>query len=671
MRPFFKILIGSILLIAVLVSCNPSPKVVRIAFCYPRISTDWGHALRQEVLSEIELIENVDIRLIEVITNEHDYLEEEALRKLPTDSIDAVILFPRNGAAVDEEVKVLIHKGIPVIMIDRTAPSHAYTSFIGHDNTAIGKEAGIYAVNQLGGIGKVIEIKGAPYSSTSVERHMGFREIIGQHPEIQVLTEFFADWDANIAHELLKEALLAGKIPDLIYCHSDTLAAGIRQLCQSFHCNPVIIGIDGLWTPDQGIEMVLNGDLSATFFNRPGGDVAVRQALKAVNREVVDKVVLLESFPIEITNAKAIIEGFRLLEEQSAKTLQLRNRLQELSLQVKYQQLFLLAAIWMACLLVIIILLIVRSLQQKKRFISVIEKQKREIEAQKEEEHKLSLELASKNQELLSYGLQLEEKVQVKTYELAKALQKACESDQLKTAFLSNVSHELRTPLNAIIGFTEVYLGTDISQEDRDAISRILKRSCTDLLLMFNNIFEFSEIITGQKTVRYSRFALSELLTDVHREYQRHDSVSASGSEKPKLEIIYPEDTRITSDRELLLTILKHLLDNAFKYAGTGPAKVRTSIDTHRKLLRLIVEDHGPGIPSEFRSNIFGAFNKHEPVGDKLHRGTGLGLAISKGLVELLGGQIALISREGEGCRFSIEIPIHPPTLSSDLIENG
>jgi len=239
--------------------------------------------------------------------------------------------------------------------------------------------------------------------------------------------------------------------------------------------------------------------------------------------------------------------------------------------------------------------------------------------------------------------------------ELKRAIEKAEESDRLKTAFLANMSHEIRTPMNGIMGFSMMLADPGLSNEERDSYVKIVNSSCDQLLHIINDIIDISKIEAGQIDLAETSFDLSVLLGEIlsfHSESAREKSIEmtmAPLSAFPGTEIM------IKSDRTKLRQILDNLLSNAIKFTKSGTIVLRCIPEGDNLIFE--VEDTGIGIPKDQQEAIFHRFYQAETSFSKAHGGTGLGLSITKAYIELMGGKIWLRSEPGTGSTFCFNIP--------------
>ncbi|MGZ2371934.1 sensor histidine kinase [Ancylomarina sp. YFZ004] len=234
--------------------------------------------------------------------------------------------------------------------------------------------------------------------------------------------------------------------------------------------------------------------------------------------------------------------------------------------------------------------------------------------------------------------------------QLSHSILKAEESDKLKTSFLSNLSHEVRTPLNGILGFTNLMLSDDITDEERRDYGAFVESSGNQLLMMMDNILKISMIEVERMSVKFSTFNIHELLLEIEAYYS--SEIIEKGLE---LMIDCNCKSLIRNDSKRVRQVLDSLIRNAIKFTAQG--KIIIKAECSNNMLLLSVQDTGIGIESHDHEAIFDRFRQVDGFSTREFEGSGLGLAISKEIVTLLGGEIWLESKIGKGAKFIFTIP--------------
>lgn len=240
--------------------------------------------------------------------------------------------------------------------------------------------------------------------------------------------------------------------------------------------------------------------------------------------------------------------------------------------------------------------------------------------------------------------------------ELISSKLKAEESDKLKSAFLMNLSHEIRTPMNAIVGFSDLLLDEQITEDEKREYVRIVQYNSRNLLGIVDDLIEMSKIDSDLIKPNFSNVNLNDILKATL------DSATFS-NKKPNVVVKLQEpnikiEKNIQTDSVKLNQIIINLLNNALKFTDEGFVILDYDVDNINKLILFHVKDSGIGIPEEFKDKIFKRFNKINAKNISANEGLGLGLAISKSYVEMLGGTISVKSKEGLGSTFTFTIPL-------------
>jgi len=260
--------------------------------------------------------------------------------------------------------------------------------------------------------------------------------------------------------------------------------------------------------------------------------------------------------------------------------------------------------------------------------------------------------------ELEELNATLEQRVAKRTEELRVSHKKLVAANneleramRMKDEFLANISHEIRTPMNAIIGLSSLALKTDMTEKQRDYVSKVHNAGIS-LLGVINDILDFSKVEAGKLSLEAVDFSLDDVLANLGT------LVSQKVAEK-KLEFVIdcqrdmPRDW--SGDPLRLGQILLNLVSNAVKFTARGEVELSVSLaerlGSKAKLL-FAVRDTGIGIDAKKMPGLFQAFMQADSSTTRKYGGTGLGLNISKKLVELMGGQIWAESEPGKGSTF-------------------
>ena len=267
----------------------------------------------------------------------------------------------------------------------------------------------------------------------------------------------------------------------------------------------------------------------------------------------------------------------------------------------------------------------------------------------------LVIEDITVSKQLQSVSLDLErhrrQELTIENIELEKARKLAESAGKMKSAFLANMSHEIRTPMNGIISFTELLLDSKLNEEQRSFVE-IIRGSSDNLLNIINEILDFSKIEAGELHLEEINFNLTETVEQTI-EVLGNNAYSKGIELSCRIEQTIPRN--LQGDPTRLSQILTNLIGNAIKFTDRGGVSIDVSaIATNDRQTTLYcqVQDTGIGIDSDSQDKIFHSFSQADSSTTRQYGGTGLGLAISKRLVEMMGGEIGVISAPNAGSIF-------------------
>jgi ribose transport system substrate-binding protein len=283
----------------------------KIGFSQATTIEPWRAQFNKDIIAEAAKHPEVEL----IITDGEDKTEKQVadVENLIRQEVDALLVSPKESAGLTGVVQQAIDAKIPVFVLDRNVDTDQYTQFVGGDNVLIGRAAGEYAVEVLGGAGKaegnVVEIWGGMGTQPAHDRHNGFHEFTDKEPGIKnLLDQQSGDWKQDQAYNIMATALRNNEKIDLVYGHNDPMAYGAYLAAKDAGREKEIkfIGIDAL--PAEGVTWVKNGELTATFLYATPGAEGLRQAVKHLGGEKVEKTITLPTEKVTAENAAQVLK---------------------------------------------------------------------------------------------------------------------------------------------------------------------------------------------------------------------------------------------------------------------------------------------------------------------------------------------------------------------------
>ena len=267
-------------------------KKYKIGVSQCNLGEPWRVQMNSDLRKAAEAHPNLEVTFKDA---QNDSLRQRAqVEEFINAGVDALIVSPKEAAPLTPPIAQAYKKGIPVIVLDRKVLGQDYTVFIGADNRKIGKAAGKWIAQKLGGKGKIVELKGLMTSTPAQDRHSGFRDGI-KDSGVEVVFEADMKWLEPEARKEMESALSVKPEINLVYAHNDPGAHGAYLAARAAARDKkmLFVGIDGL--PQEGQAYVKQGLLAASFEYPTGGREAIEAALQIFDKKPVPKEITLSS----------------------------------------------------------------------------------------------------------------------------------------------------------------------------------------------------------------------------------------------------------------------------------------------------------------------------------------------------------------------------------------
>ncbi|HSD09246.1 response regulator [Flavobacterium sp.] len=294
-----------------------------------------------------------------------------------------------------------------------------------------------------------------------------------------------------------------------------------------------------------------------------------------------------------------------------------------------------------------------------------LETQTEKLQASEEELRVQQEELEQTNEELSERSILLEEK----NNEIQRKSEALELTTRYKSEFLANMSHELRTPLNSILLLSRLLAENNNKSMNKEEIefAQVIQSSGNSLLGLIDEILDLSKIEAGKMELEFLEVETKEITDNLYNLFSQ-----VAKEKNIEFEIIADEAPVILkTDKMRLEQILRNLISNAIKFTDRGSVSLEIKVNTDDdRIICFIVKDTGIGIPLAKQPLIFEAFQQADGSTKRKYGGTGLGLSISRELAKLLGAEIILHSKEGEGSTFTLCLPKFGSIIENNNVDN-
>lgn len=606
----------------------------------------WRHKMNDEILREAMFYDGVSVEIRSA--GDDNNKQAEDVHYFIDKDVDLLIISANEAAPMTPIVEEAYQAGIPVILVDRKILSDKYTAYISADNYEIGRAVGNYIASRLEGKGNIVELTGLSGSTPAMERHQGFMAAITHYPDIKLIDKADAAWEQEPAEIEMDSMLQRHPKIDAVYAHNDRIAPGAYKAAKKVgrEKEMIFVGIDALPGKGNGLELVLDSVLDATFIYPTNGDKVMQLAMNILEKKPYPRETVMNTAVVDGTNAHVMQLQTAHISELDRKIETLNGRIGGYLSRVATQQVVLYGGSVALLLVAGLLLVVYKSLRSKNRLNKELSEQKDKLEEQK-------CQLEEQRDQLIQLSHQLEE------------------ATHAKLVFFTNISHDFRTPLTLVADPVDQLLADKTLNSDQHRMLMLVQRNVNILLRLVNQILDFRKYENGK--MEYTPVPI-----DILSSFEGWNESFQAAARKKHIHFSFDKmpdtDYHTLADTEKLERIYFNLLSNAFKFTPeNGKITVRLSTLSkstptldNRQWIRFTVANTGSLISAEHIRNVFDRFYKI----DMHHAGSGIGLALVKAFIELHEGTISVESDEKQGTVFTVDLPIKTCETTTSPLES-
>ena len=599
----------------------------------------WRHKMNDEILREAMFYDGVSVEIRSAADDNRKQAED--VHYFIDKGVDLLIISANEAAPMTPIVEEAYQKGIPVILVDRKILSDKYTAYIGADNYEIGRAVGNYIASSLKGKGNVVELTGLGGSTPAMERHQGFMAAISNYPDIKLIDKADAAWEREPAEVEMDSMLRRHPKIDAVYAHNDRIAPGAYQAAKKAgrEKEMIFVGIDALPGKGNGLELVLDNVLDATFIYPTNGDKVMQLAMNILEKKSYPRETVMNTAVVDRTNAHVMQLQTTHISELDQKIETLNGRIGGYLSRVATQQVVMYGGLVILLLVAGLLLVVYKSLRSKNRLNKELSEQKKQVEQQRdklEEQRDILEEQRDKLEEQRDQLIQLSHQLE--------------EATHAKLVFFTNISHDFRTPLTLVADPVEHLLADSSLSEDQRRMLLLVQRNVNILLRLVNQILDFRKIQNKKMKMQVQRV---DIVPFVRKVMDNFEAVA----EEHRIDFLFQtekEHLYLWVDADKLEKIVFNLLSNAFKYTPNGKM-ITMFIREDEKTVSIGVQDQGIGIAENKKKSLFVRFENLVDKNLFNQASTGIGLSLVKELVEMHKATISVDSHLGEGSCFKVD----------------
>lgn len=604
-----------------------SSKKLRIAFSQCIGSDAWRETMLKQMKRELSFHPHIEFLYTDAGGDNQKQIEQ--VREFLKQDIDLLIISPNEAEPLTPIVDSVFRQNIPVIVTDRKTSSGLYNAYVGADNHAIGALAAQYLSNHLQVPSKIVLVTGLPGTSASVEREKGFREAVKEYPHLQIKKTISGQWLKTSTIGEIQANISDFQNVDAIFAFNDQMAMGAIQ---SLKTNPkassqLIVGVDALPGGGNGLEEILNGQMTASLLYPTGGAESIKTALAILYKQSYQRENLLNTAVVDKTNASLLNLQYQKIDDQQNdidRQQQLLDDQQRIYNSQKTTLNVLIVSLVLAVVFGGIAIIALKSNWEKNKHLEL-----------------QNNEIVQQQNQLIQMSNQIKE------------------SSDARSNFFTNISHEFKTPLTLIITPLEDLMYQDgLPKETVHQMER-MKRNAEKLLKLVNELIDIQRFSKEKLNLQASPHDLNKFMSRIVQSFKPL-------SIKKKIAITYSNPTSVQLlwfDSNLMEKVFDNIISNALKFTDKhGRIDIRTELNQFGDHLLIRIIDNGKGISREHIDHIFDPFYQ----GVRSHEGSGIGLALAKEIVTMHHGQITVSSKENEGTSFTLRLPVGDQHLTDE-----
>ncbi|WP_379962989.1 substrate-binding domain-containing protein [Epilithonimonas sp. UC225_85] len=595
------------LLLIILSACNDVSEKsdkISIGFSQGLGNHPWRQSMNHSMAIQASLHSEVDLNISKADGSIKKQIND--IQTMIDSGVDVIIISPIEPNSLIPVVERAFDRKIPVILVDRKINSSKYATYIGADNIEIGKEAAQYILSDSKILKKVIEVKGDDNSSPTVERSLGFQQIIKNNPNTELIKTF-----KGLPAEAFRKTLDSlGNQSVYVFAFNDELASQAWQVARNEGVENQIkfIGVDGLNTKDGGIQMVLDGKLNATLLYPTGSAEAIETAIKIYNGQTPQKRIKLGTTIIDRLNAEIMRNQFdKIIEQQGVIENQVSAVKKQTELYSSQKELFR----WSVVLLLLMFCLVAYAIY-------------------------LIYAIKIKNKQLTLTN----ERITIQRNQIEMIADELKKSNEARVNFFTGLSHEFKTPITLILSSLESLKDTFKSKGTKPSYEiELINKNSNRLLRLVDNLLDFRKVENKTFNLRVSKTNIYDFTYGIFRDFENE-----AKKRNVRFEIHSAnKNLELYIDRNLMDKVYFNLLSNAFKFTPDN-GKIDITIQEKGNQAVIIFKDNGIGIPEKEIVNVFEAYFKGS---NNRKNSSGIGLHLSQQFVELHLGKIEVSSFQG------------------------